>query len=153
MFVFLLLFWIILNGKITVEILCFGLAIATMFSIFANKFLNYNMTTEKKFWRNLGLIIKYIFILLVEIVKANLVVLKILFTKGRNTNPVIVHFDSPLEKEFFKVVLADSITLTPGTITVRLNENGYEVHCLDESLAKGLDSSIFVKILKKMEGQ
>ena len=96
---------------------------------------------------------KYIVVLLVEIIKANLIVLKILLTKGRKIHPVIVHFDSPLKKEFYQVVLADSITLTPGTITVRLNEDGYEVHCLDESLAKGLDSSIFVDILKKMEEQ
>jgi multicomponent Na+:H+ antiporter subunit E len=77
--------------------------------------------------------------------------LGILFTKGRKIHPVIVRFDSPLKKEFLQVVLADSITLTPGTITIRLNENGYEVHCLDESMAKGLNDSIFVKMLKKWE--
>ena len=151
MFIFLLLFWIILNGKITVEILVFGLLIATFFSLFANKILNYKLSTEKKFWRNLVLIIEYIIVLLIEIIKANLIVLKMLLTKGHKIHPVLVRFDAPLEKEFLKVVLADSITLTPGTITVRLNENGYEVHCLDESLAKGLNSSVFVEILKKME--
>lgn len=151
MFLFLLLFWIILNGKITVEILLIGLIIAAVFSVFANKFLNYKMSTEKKFWKNLILILEYIVVLLVEIVKANLVVLKILLTPGRKVHPVLVHFESPLKKEISKVVLADSITLTPGTITVRLNEEGYTVHCLDKSMADGLDKSVFVRILKKME--
>lgn len=153
MFLFLLLFWIILNGKITAEIVLIGLVIAAVFWAFANKFLDYKMSTEKKFWKNLMLIVEYIIVLLVEIVKANLVLLKILLTPGRKAHPILVHFDSPLKKEFLKVVLADSITLTPGTITVRLNENGYVVHCLDESLAEGLDTSVFVRLLKKMEEQ
>lgn len=153
MFLFLVLFWIILNGKITSEILIIGFIIAALCLMFANRFLNYRLSTEKKFWRNAGLIVEYIWVLLIEIIKANIVVLKILFTKRKKIHPVIVRFDAPLEKEFFQVVLADSITLTPGTITVRLNENGYEVHCLDESLARGLNTSIFVEILKKMEEQ
>lgn len=153
MFLFLLLFWIILNGKITVEIMVIGLVIAAVFLMFANKCLGYKMSTEKKFWRNLVLIIEYLIVLIIEIVKANLVVLKMLLTPGRKTKPVLVHFESPLKKEFLKVVLADSITLTPGTITVQLNEDGYTVHCLDESLAEGMDTSVFVKLLKKMEEQ
>mgnify|MGYP003293873687 FL=1 len=60
-------------------------------------------------------------------------------------------FDTPLKSHFLQVILADSITLTPGTITVRLNEEKFEVHCLDESMAKGIDDSIFVKMLKKWE--
>ena len=151
MFIFILLFWIILNGKITVEILAIGLVISALIMLFANKFLNYKISTEKKFWRNIGFAAEYLVVLLWEIIKANVVVLKILLTKGRKINPVIVHFDSPLKKEFLQVVLANSITLTPGTITVRMNENGYEVHCLDESLAEGLNSGVFVKMLKKME--
>lgn len=153
MFFFLLLFWIILNGKITGEILLTGVIMAAFFAWFANRFLNYKMETEKKLWKNAGLLLEYLAFLIVEIVKANLTVLKILLTPGRKIHPVLVHFKAPLKKEFLKVILADSITLTPGTITVRLNEDGYTVHCLDESLAKGLDSSVFVKILKKMEDQ
>ena len=153
MFVFILLFWIILNGKVTVEILLIGLVVAALAMWFANKMLNYTISAEKKFWRNFGLALKYLAVLAIEIIKANVVVLKLLLSKGRKLHPVIVRFESPLKKELLKVILANSITLTPGTITVRMDEHGYEVHCLDEFLAKGLDSSDFVKILKKMEAQ
>ena len=65
--------------------------------------------------------------------------------------PVIVHFNSPLKTEFAKYILATSITLTPGTIVVRLRDNEYQVHCYDKEMAKDLDSSVFVRMLKKME--
>ena len=50
-----------------------------------------------------------------------------------------------------RILLANSITLTPGTITVLLEEDEYVVHCLDKSLAEGINSSIFVSMLRKME--
>jgi multicomponent Na+:H+ antiporter subunit E len=65
--------------------------------------------------------------------------------------PKIVYFKTNLKKEVSKVVLANSITLTPGTITVTLEEDEYCVHCLDKELAEGIDSSIFVSLLTKLE--
>ena len=50
-----------------------------------------------------------------------------------------------------KAFLANAITLTPGTITVLLEDSEYVVHCLDESLAEGMDDSVFVKLLTELE--
>ena len=50
-----------------------------------------------------------------------------------------------------RVLLANSITLTPGTITVSQEGDEYVVHCLDKSFAEGLDNSIFVTLLQKLE--
>jgi multicomponent Na+:H+ antiporter subunit E len=86
-------------------------------------------------------------------VLANLTVLKIVLSPKKKLHPVIVSFDAPLKKHILQVILADSITLTPGTITVRLYEEKFEVHCLDESMAKGLNNSVFVKMLKKWEDE
>ena len=52
-----------------------------------------------------------------------------------------------------KAFLANAITLTPGTITVTLEDQEYLVHCLDESLAAGMDSSVLADLLKDMEKQ
>ena len=49
------------------------------------------------------------------------------------------------------MILANSITLTPGTITVSLEGNDFYVHCLDKEFAEGIDSSAFVELLQKME--
>lgn len=49
------------------------------------------------------------------------------------------------------VVLANSITLTPGTITVDVQPNHYVVHALDAKYMEGIEQSDFVKILEEME--
>ena len=49
------------------------------------------------------------------------------------------------------VVLANSITLTPGTITVELEGRELAVHCLDRSFSKGMAGGDFVKLLHRIE--
>lgn len=50
-----------------------------------------------------------------------------------------------------KVILANSITLTPGTITVSVEGDVFCVHCLDKELAEGIENSVFVQLLERME--
>lgn len=150
MYLLLVAFWIILNGKITAEIVILGLIFAAVIYAFASKFMGLTWEKEKSFWKHLLWGIQYIVVLLKEIAVANIVVIKIILS-GQKVHPVLVSFESPLKSEILKVILADSITLTPGTITVRLNDKGFVVHCLDESLAEGMTESVFVKLLKKWE--
>ena len=63
----------------------------------------------------------------------------------------MVRFKTDLKTTPARIMLANCITLTPGTITVSLEENEYVVHCLDKSLAEGINSSIFVTLLKELE--
>lgn len=67
--------------------------------------------------------------------------------------PVIVRFKTDLKTKTARVLLANSITLTPGTITVALQDNEYTVHCLDRRFSEGLSDSVFVRLLHKIEGQ
>lgn len=151
MYLLLVLFWIILNGKITVEIVVLGLLFSLLIYGFAYKFLGLTWKREKKFWKYLIWGIQYIGILLREIIIANIAVLKIILSPKKKIHAVLVKFPAPLKSHLLQVILADSITLTPGTITVRLYEEKFEVHCLDESMAEGLNDSVFVKMLKKLE--
>ena len=64
---------------------------------------------------------------------------------------VLVKVHTDLKTETARVILANSITLTPGTITVSLTEQELLVHCLDKTLAEGMEDSSFVKLLKKLE--
>ena len=151
MYFLLLAFWIILNGRFTIEILILGLIFAAVVYAFARKFMGLTVKKEKRFWKHVGWALQYVGVLIKEIVVANVAVLKILLRPGYRVQPVLVSFPAPLKSEALQVVLADSITLTPGTITVRVHEDKFEVHCLDRSMAEGLDSSVFVKMLKKWE--
>lgn len=151
MYLLLFFFWIILNGRLTAEIVILGLFFAALVYAFAWKFMGLTLEREKSFWKHFLWGIQYIAVLLKEIALANIVVLKIVLSPKKKVHPVIVSFDAPLKNHILQVILADSITLTPGTITVRLYEEKFEVHCLDESMAKGINDSVFVKMLKKWE--
>ena len=151
MYIVFFLIWIIFNGQITVEITLFGIAIAAVMYLFTVKFMGYKPKYDIIIAKKLGLIIKYVAILLVEIVKANWGVIKLTMSSKYEIEPAVVHFRTDLKTDAARVVLANSITLTPGTITVFNQGDLYVVHCLDKSMAEGLDSSIFVEQLRKLE--
>ena len=151
MFIALFLFWLVFNGRFTVEIAVFGLILSAAILWFMCKFMDYSLEKDFRIVKKSLWMIKYVLILIVEIGKANVGVLKILLSVRYEKEPVLVSFHTDLKSRAARVILANSITLTPGTITVNLMDDYYEVHCLDKSLAAGLDSSIFVKQLKKFE--
>lgn len=151
MYLGLLLLWIVLNGKFTLEILLFGIVICGAIYAFCCKILGFSIQQDLRFMKRIPLALQYAIILIIEILKANKQVLHFIMTPQLQVEPVIVHFHSNLKSEVAKVILANSITLTPGTITVRLEGSEYYVHCLDKDFADGMDASIFVKLLEKME--
>lgn len=153
MFLLLLAFWFIFNGRFTVEILIFGLVISLVICIFMNKFMDYSFKQELKMIPILPDLLVYIVILVVEIIKANFGMLKYIRKGPDRINPAIITFKVEFKTDLARTLLANSITLTPGTITVKCKDNDFYVHCLDKSLAEGIDTSIFVRRLKKMEAK
>lgn len=151
MFLAFLLLWIIFNGRITPEVLLTGLALSTALFAFCCKFMGYSIKKDTRIIRLLPMAFQYIVILIVEILKANRQVLHFIVSPQYQVEPQIVHFTSGLKSEFARVVLANSITLTPGTITVSLEGSEFYVHCLDKDFAEGMEDSVFVKLLEEME--
>lgn len=151
MILVLFLLWLIFNGKITLEIVLFGVVISLAVYLFCRKFLDYSMKKELSALRILPQGIGYFFVLVSEIIKANCSVISLIVSPKYDPEPVLVTFRTDLKTNLARAVLANSITLTPGTITVELTQNEYRVHCLDKEMAKGLSDSIFVRLLRKME--
>lgn len=143
--------WVILNGRITLEVVLFGVLIATLMFAFICKFMDYSVKKELWLFKNFFLLLWYVIVLIVEILKANFAVVKMIFSVKYQIEPALVSFKSPLKTEFANFLLANSITLTPGTITVSSENGEFVVHCLDKDLAVGMDDSIFVHLLKKLE--
>lgn len=152
---FLLFFavWMILNGKITLEICLFGLVISSVLFAFTCRYMDYSLKKERLLWMLLPLFIRYFWLLVTEIVKANLCVLKLILSPRVEPEPCLVRFHTDLKTGLSKVMLANSITLTPGTITVTVEGNEFLVHCLDEELAEGIEQSVFISLLKEMEAK
>lgn len=151
MYILLFLLWIALNAKFTVEIAVIGIFAAGAVYRFMCKCLEYSPKNDILIFKNLLNGIVYLIVLFVEILKSSISVIKMVFSKKIDIQPQIVFFDVPLKSEFLRTILANSITLTPGTITVNVEDNHFCVHALDYTLAQGFEDSVFVKLLMKME--
>ncbi len=145
MFLLYFLLWVIFNGNFTLEIAVFGVVIAAAVFAFTCKFADYSIEKEKMLFRNFFRIIRYVVVLVIEIVKANFAVVHLILSEEEEVEP------ADLKAAAGRSALANAITLTPGTITVQLEDNVYTVHCLDESLAEGIDESIFAEMMKEIE--
>lgn len=153
--ILLFVFWIILNGRFTadagmLQIVITGLLLVTAVGIFSKKALDYSFSGELRLWKKLPLILAYLGLLLYEIVKANFVMLKLIASR-KPYHPVIVRVKPPLRYNLTRVVFANSVTLTPGTITVDLTDGCYTIHCIDKSLSEGIENCSFVKLLERIE--
>lgn len=151
MFLLFFLIWVIFNGQITWEIAAFGVVISAVMYLFICKFMGYNPRMDLLLGKKFFLILQYVFVLIKEIIKANYAVIKMIMSSRYELEPVIVRFKADLKTAPARILLANSITLTPGTITVSLEGDEYVVHCLDKELAKGINSSLFVTLLERLE--
>ena len=145
------LVWIIFNGAITTEICIFGVVVAFLMFGFVCKFMDYSWRKEKLLIQRSGYFLLYLGNLLIEIVRANVSVCHFVLSDRDEIHPVMVSFHTTLKSGLARVILTNSITLTPGTITVSLQGDEVIVHCLDRSLAEGMEDSSFVKMLEHME--
>ena len=153
MFIELLLLWVIFNGRITTEIFIFGLVISSMVCCLCGAITGRNMFFAHKFiYNKVKGRIRYYAILVIEIIKANIAVMDVILTPGKIENhPVLVHFDTKIKDPKLNILLANSITLTPGTITADIKDNHLTVLALDDDFATDIDASVFVKELEKLD--
>lgn len=151
MYLLYFLLWMIFNGDVTLEICILGIIIAGVIFAFTCKFMDYSIEKEKHNLKKIFSFLKYICILVIEIVKANFAVIHMILSEREEIEPALVSFESDMKTPAGQALLANAITLTPGTITVLLQDSRYVVHCLDESLAEGMADSVFVKKIKELE--
>jgi multicomponent Na+:H+ antiporter subunit E len=76
--------------------------------------------------------------LLKEIAKANLKVARIVLSPRMPIGPTVVSVDADHLPPMAQVILANSITLTPGTVSLDVNRGMIEVHCLTAEAARDL---------------
>lgn len=148
----LMIFWIVLNGKVNAEVLILGVLMSSAVYLFLYKFMDLRPRKEWVAVRSLWGIVKYLVFLTIEVIKANLATAKMILNFEEEPEPVLIKFHTDLQTGVANTALANSITLTPGTITVELDKHsGYVVHALDKSFAEGIDKCDFVEKLTVLE--
>lgn len=151
MYLLLFALWLLLNGKMTLEICVFGVVIVALLGVLSYVLFSYTPKKEWRLYTKLPLFLAYIAVLVWEVLKANAIVIRIILNKKRKVTPALVTFHTDFRTDFARYMLANSITLTPGTITVETDGNEFTVHCLDEKMIEGAETGIFVRLLKKLE--
>ena len=150
MFVILLALWLVFAGSLTVTNLILGVLVSGLITLLSTKYMGYN---TKRFYRGFSKadeIAVYIAYLLKEIVRENFAVLRFIYRKGQ-PKPTLVRFNGGVQHESLRVLVANSITLTPGTYTVKLEGDEYAVHALDADFQVDIEYSAFFKMAQKVE--
>ncbi|WMJ80184.1 Na+/H+ antiporter subunit E [Clostridium sp. MB40-C1] len=146
-----LIFWIVLCEKFNIETFILGITVCILLSILNENLFGKTTRKEKSLLKNTRYWAEYIFLLVKEVVIANINVAIIVLSPSMNISPGIVEFKTKLKSNFCRMVLANSITLTPGTITVDIEDDILRIHCLKREYIEGVMDSKFEKILLKIE--
>lgn len=147
-----IVFWIILCENASIETIIIGGIVCLGITLLNREFLSSKNDKRGYFFSKMKYWIEYIWTLIKEIFIANFSVAKIVLSPNINISPDVVRFETKLKSQFCRTILANSITLTPGTITVAMEDNILTVHCLEKEYIDGLVNSKFEKILLKVEG-
>ena len=93
--------------------------------------------------------IKYVFWLIAEIIKSSISVSKIAWRRNISIYPLLEPIISVQNTELGVVIYANSITLTPGTVTLSTEDNKLLVHALDIKFMEDLqDGTMDKKVLE-----
>ena len=145
------LLWLMMSGEVTVSVCVWGLCASLLMAVFCRRVLGYRLFPERGGLGKVGAAAAYLSRLVWEMLKAGFVVMKLIYTRGREMEPKLVWFDTTLKTPGAQAVLANSITLTAGTITVTAADGRFCVHALDASLAEGIENCDFQRRLEKLE--
>ena len=152
----LLLIWLIANGSLAQETVITGAVIS---AVIALAFATFARVYSVVRWTPKVIIyyLMYLGVFLLELVKANLNVMRLVFSPQINIDPGIVKISTSLKTPMGRLALANSITLTPGTLVVDIKEDALYIHWISVSVTDPIAtteeiSARFEKYLKVIYG-
>jgi multicomponent Na+:H+ antiporter subunit E len=151
MFVLLMIFWIILTGTLDLPTVLIGAGASLLVVWFNANLLFGKDETSKVSFKTLFAFLKVMFVVLIEVVKSNIHVAMIVLKKKMPIDPGFVVVRNPLKKAWNQALYANAITLTPGTLTVDVVEEGILVHGLVKSEVKGIEDSKMERAFRALE--
>ncbi len=151
LYTFLFIFWLILIPRYTIENIVAGLLVCLGALWFSSELLIEEDQASIYSRRGFSLYIRYIYHLIIEIIKANIDVAKIVLSKEMNIQPQFFKVPLQLKKDLNKVIYANAITLTPGTLSVDMGDDYILIHALTQAAAQGVEGSILEKGVLELE--
>src|SRR6056297_1946432 len=151
-----LIFWILLNNTLDPLILALGAGLSMILSlIFCSRcdvFSELKLTPQALLYTGI-----YLGVFFVELIKSNLDVARRVMTPSLPINPGIVEVKTRLKSRMGRMILANSITLTPGTLAIDILEDTLYIHWIDvksEDINEATEQIVrkFEKYLEKIYG-
>jgi multicomponent Na+:H+ antiporter subunit E len=143
--------WVGLSGFFDPVHLTFGAVSVTLVTLFTHRRFMPSAAVSGALAR-MGRLVLYVPWLVWQIAVANVDVMQRIFGM-RPIDPVVIRFTPDLVSEFGRVTLANSITLTPGTVTVDITDEGeFVVHALNREAADAVLTRAMELKVKAVEG-
>ena len=145
-------FWILLSGKFDLFHLTLGILSSGLVALLSSDILMYDTRNNDRLAIAFRFIC-YIPWLLYQIVLSTMhVAFLALHPKMKDRiDPTIVTFKTKLKGNIAQVALANSITLTPGTITIRIEDGVFYVHAISRKAAAGLPGEMEERLARVFE--
>lgn len=140
--------WMILSANFELSNLAVGLSVSAGVSLLYIKMFQ----NEKVEMINPYYLFIYILVLLKNLIVSNLQIAKRVLSPDMKLNPAIVAVKTELKSDWKKLLLANSITLTPGTLTLDVKDDTLYIHiieCKDETNTSHITQE-FEKIISKI---
>ena len=152
----LMLIWLIANGTLAQDTVIAGAVIS---AVIATAFAAFSRVYSVIRWSPKVFLhyFMYLSVFFIELVKANLNVMRMVFSRRIAIHPGIVEIRTELQSPIGRLALANSITLTPGTLVVDIIDDSLFIHWINVSSTDPVAatreiSSRFEKYLKVIYG-
>jgi multicomponent Na+:H+ antiporter subunit E len=129
LFTTLVFFWVWLNASRAADVLLAGLIAAIIIALAFNNGLAV-FSDLKPNPRAFGYALMYIPYFVKELIKSNLQLAAIVLAPRLPVRPGIVKVRTTLKSRMGRMLLANSISLTPGTLTVEMSGEWFYIHCV-----------------------
>ncbi len=149
--VLLFVFWVAVSGSLEWPQLLFGFAAAVFVTWFNRNLLIRPDERLPVRFNTILWFVGYAVKLISDIVVANFQVAAIVLRPNMPIEPNLVELDVDLEKVTDRVLLANSITLTPGTLTIMADDKKFLVHALTFKSGESLENWPLIKKIREME--
>ncbi len=153
-FAIMLAFWIIMSGMFDAFHLSLGVLCCILVAFISHKLLFFGPDNQPWRRKTIGML-GYLPWLFWQIVVACLDVARIVLSPRMLDliNPQVFHFTTRLKTTFARVTFAQSITLTPGTVTVFTQGDEFTVYALTQATADSLPGEMEERIVKALESE
>lgn len=137
-FFILFLNWVIWSGMFDASHLSLGVISCLLIIYMSHDILFTSKKITSKHLIEVIRFIKYIPWLLYQIVLSNIYVARLVMNPNMPIDPQVIRFKTKLKRNISVVTFANSITITPGTITADIKEGEFYVHCISRKVADDL---------------